>query len=243
LLKKHFHVAFLQYFGKRRFYFCSKNTMEKRYNLFSAIHKGLRRMLFEVQLRMQQADFADPAAEEVLLELERLLGYYEQHGEHEDKYIFPHLTAHAPHLVDTLTDDHQADKVLTAGIHANITRFRDAKYADDREAAGRATLFLFNEFIAYNLTHMNKEETELLELLWLHYSDAEIMLMEKHIVDSIAPDILMEESRWMVRSMSNPEIRNWLTGLKMHAPQPVYETFLALAQQELPKERMEAVTV
>jgi hypothetical protein len=135
------------------------------------------------------------------------------------------------------------DRALTAGLQASITRFRNAQFADEREAAGRATLFQFNEFIAYNLTHMNREESELLELLWQHYSDQEIMFMEKQIVDSIAPEVLMEESRWMVRSMSNPEIRNWLTGLKMHAPPPVYQAFLNLTQQEIPKERMEAVTV
>ena len=74
--------------------------------------------------------------------------------------------------------------------------------ARTKELSGNQLFLTLNEFIAFNLYHMNKEESLLLLALWKHFSDEEIRQMEQAIMAVIDPQVLLEESRWMMRSIS-----------------------------------------
>ncbi len=212
----------------------------KRYNVFNNIHKGLRAMLFSIQMKLQQTDSASPEAATIIAELEKVLYYYDEHADHEDKYILAHILQQEPQIAKALEEDHVIDHQLSEKLRTMLGNWKNAAAGDKQEAAS-ATFYALNAFIAFNLYHMNKEETELLPLLWKHFSDAEIIGMEQEIIANINPETLMEESRWMMRSISNTEIQEWLGGVKAGAPEFVYQSFVQMAAEELPGERFTAL--
>ncbi|MFD2573864.1 hemerythrin domain-containing protein [Spirosoma soli] len=211
---------------------------QQRYNVFNQIHKGLRGMLYDTALRLQQTDFSQPQASQALEPLHQVLVYFDDHAEHEDRCILPHIHKHSAQLVDEFEKDHEVDHRLTQTLFGHIQEWETANSASQREAIGQQILFAFNDFIAFNLYHMNKEETVLIDLLWQHYTDADIQQMQQAILQSIPPQTLMAESRWMMRSINDKEVIGWLSGVKQEAPAFVYDTFLQMAQEELPAERL-----
>lgn len=211
---------------------------DQRHNVFTQIHKGLRGMLYDTALRLQQTDFSDPQASKAIEPLHQLLVFFDEHAENEDRFILPHIRHYQAQLIDELENDHQIDHQLTQTLFDHMRAWETATTGSQREAIGQQILFAFNEFIAFNLYHMNKEETVLIDLLWKHYTDAEIRQMEQAIIASIPPQTLMAESRWMMRSINNKEVIQWLSGVKQGAPQVVYDRFWQLAQEELSTERL-----
>lgn len=213
----------------------------KRYNVFNNIHKGLRTMLFSSQIKWQQTDFTSPEAAGMIADLEIVLRYYDVHANHEDNFILSKIIQLEPQIAAALEEDHVVDHELSQQLRVLLNEWKMASSGDTKESAAMAAFYALNQFIAFNLYHMNKEETVLLPLLWKHFSDAEILIMQDNIIASIDPEILIEESRWMMRSISNPEIQQWLGGVKMSAPDFVYHSFVQMAAEELPKERYTAL--
>ncbi|WP_460970023.1 hemerythrin domain-containing protein [Spirosoma migulaei] len=211
---------------------------DQRHNIFTQIHKGLRGMLYDTALRLQQTDFSGPQASQAIEPLHQLLLFFDEHAENEDHFILPHIRPYQTQLIDELENDHQIDHQLTQTLFDHIRAWETATSSNQREAIGQQILFAFHEFIAFNLYHMNKEETVLIDLLWKHYTDAEIRQMEQAIIASIPPQTLMAESRWMMRSINDKEVIAWLSGVKHGAPQAVYDRFWQLAQEELSTERL-----
>ncbi|UFH56386.1 hemerythrin domain-containing protein [Spirosoma sp. KNUC1025] len=213
----------------------------QRYNIFNQIHKGLRAMLYDTALHLQQTDFSQPEADAAIDQLEQVLLFFDDHAEHEDGFILPHIKKHNPQLVDELEKDHEVDHRLTQTLFDQIREWKTATQAEQKEGIGQRIFFAFNEFIAFNLYHMNKEENVLMYLLWKQYTDEEIRQMEHQILQSIPPQTLLTESRWMMRSINNREVIEWLAGIRQGAPAPVFANFLKLAEDELPAGRLSKV--
>ncbi len=214
---------------------------EQRYNVFNQIHKGLRGMLYDTALRIQQTDFTQTEAGTTVDQLEQVLHFFDEHAENEDGFILPHIRPHNAALIDELEKDHDIDHQLTQTLLDQIRDWRATDAAAPRETIGQRLGYAFNEFVAFNLYHMNKEENVLMYLLWTHYTDAEIRQMEARILQSIPLPTLLAESRWMMRSINDKEVIEWLSGVKKEAPAPVFDTFLGIANDELPLERLAKV--
>jgi hypothetical protein len=69
----------------------------------------------------------------------------------------------------------------------------------------------------------------------------EILGIQQAIISSISPEILMDKSRWMMRSINNGEATLWLTALKYTAPPEVFNAFKSMASEELPMQRWQTV--
>ena len=85
---------------------------------------------------------------------------------------------------------------------------------------------------------MNKEETVLIGLLWRHYTDGELRQLTQKIIQAIAPQTLMAESRWMMRSINDKEVIEWLSGVKQGAQAAVFDAFWQMAEEELSAGRL-----
>jgi hypothetical protein len=229
--------AFLQYYAHLPTVILKKKNMmpQKRYNVFGNIHKALRRMLFDIQTKIQQTDFSAPEAAEIIGSLKQILEYYDEHAVHEDKFLISRIVMHEPKLAESLEKDHVIDHKLSQDLAKLVHEFETSP--ETREETGSKIFYAMNEFIAFNLYHMNKEETELLAVLWKHYSDEQIINMEQEILAYIDPGILMEESRWMMRSINNREISEWLHGVRIAAPDDLYRIFIKMAETELTHDR------
>lgn len=209
--------------------------MEQRFNIFNLIHKALRHMLYDTALKIQRNDFT--STEEtlpVIGQLELLLTYFDEHAKHEDAFILPAITKYDERLVREFESEHEEDHRLTEDLRAFITQWKLETHASPRLIWGQKIFYSFNRFVAFNLNHTNKEEKILNGLLWQHYSDQELMTIEQKIIQGIQPEILLAESRWMMRSINRKEIFEWLGGIKHGAPEEVFKVFSQIAQEELP---------
>jgi hemerythrin-like domain-containing protein len=209
----------------------------QRFNLFNRVHKGLRGFLYNVGLTIQQTDFANPQAVETIEKLQQLMHFFDKHANVEDQFILPHVSRHNEALVNDMEKDHEVDHRLIQELQDQIDVWKNATQEDKKVSAGRKIFYAFNEFIAFNLYHMNREENELMYTMWQHMTDDGIREIEQQIIQSINPEVLFEECRWIMRSISNTEIIEWLAGVKMHAPAPVYFQLCTIGTEELPAER------
>lgn len=214
----------------------------KRYNIFNLIHKALRSMMFEAATAIQQTDFTNREEAIVTIQqLEKVLHAFDEHADHEDKYIMPAVERYAKQLVDELESQHVVDHALTHSLREAVSQWKVAEDETLMTEMGLKILYDFNEFIAFNLSHMNKEEVELNAVLWQYYTDPEIMHISHTLVSSIEPTILFDTSRWMMASINSREVIAWLTGIKHNAPQEIYSVYTKLAEAELTEKRWQKV--
>jgi len=200
-------------------------------------------MLFSIQMNVQKTDFSAPEAAATVGELERVLNYYDAHASHEDQYFLSNILKLEPQLAKAFEDEHIIDHRLSNDLRRQINIWKNSASLKEQETAGREIFYALNAFIAFNLYHMNKEENELLLVLWKHFTDEEIMGMEQQLLATVPQQDLIEESRWMMRSLNTREITEWLGGIKHAAPVPVYESYVQMASEELSADRFSTLNL
>ncbi len=98
-------------------------------------------------------------------------------------------------------------------------------------------------FVAENLAHMYREETETTKLLWRHYSDDELRRIEGAIVASESPEELAVGIRWMLPSLTPKERLGLLGGARQGLPPQAFQGLMQLAEGVLePAEYRQLVT-
>lgn len=216
--------------------------MPPRFNAFLMIHKGLRAMLYDVSLSIQHTDFANAAGFPHALErLEHTLEIFDAHAGHEDKYLFCLLEACNPTLQHEMEKEHVTDIALGHTLRSLVSDYRAAADAHEKGAIGSKIGYAFNEYIAFNLQHLNKEETVVNQSLWHHYTDMDIITANFALISSLTPDEVKRNAIWMLRGCSDAELTGWLGMVKKQAPPPVLQLLMGLAGQELPAHRFEAI--
>jgi len=215
--------------------------MQNRYNVFNQIHKALRHLFYDTALAIQQTDFDKPSAAGTVSKVRLVLDLLDEHSHHEDTYLFPNVMQHEPALAASFGKDHEVDHKLTEELREHLAAWETATTEQQKIAHGQSIFYAFNEFVAFNLYHMNREENELLYALWKYFTDAELLQMQQQIIDSIRPEIMALESAWMMRSLSNGEIVGWLRAVKHSAPEEIHYRLMHLAKENLTSERFAEV--
>ena len=205
-----------------------------RFNPFRQIHKGLRALLYDTSLRLQQADFEQE--EKPLMAIKQVqlsLMLFDGHAEVEDHMILPLIHRYNPALIESFNDEHQEDERLAKEICESVTRWLEANTEVNKIRAGAELLLRFNGFVAFNLAHMNREERELNPVLWAHYSDMELHQLVQEIAAKVQPEKNQYYMQWMLRGNSPGEIAQWMNAVKRTAPQEVFEKLYILAAANL----------
>jgi len=210
----------------------------QRYNMFNQIHKALRAMLYETSMQLQHAAFENTEdAQDAIESLQLVLKVFHSHASHEDEFVNPVMRRHAPSLADEFESEHERDELLSVNLHNLVDAYRLAADAQARLSVGYAITMAFNDFIAFNLYHMNKEEEKINELLWKHYSDEALKDITHTIIAHIPPEEQKVETKWMMRGLNNAEIGRWLCAVKNNAPDVVFRSLFTTAEEELPAGR------
>lgn len=214
----------------------------QRYNIFNQIHKGLRSMLYDTALTLQQTDFTkSEEAENSFQKVEQVLHAFHSHAENEDRYVLPFVGNVNAALIHEFESEHETDEKLGNKLSELIAIVRAVGNDSELTACGYALQLAFNEFTAFNLYHMNKEEVKINNVLWDNFSDDQIRSLEQEIVNGLPPSEKEAMGRWMLRGISNTEISNWLIAVKNSAPDFVFKNLLSAAEEELSPGRWYAV--
>ena len=214
----------------------------KRYNIFNQVHKGLRALLYETIIKLQQTDFADAAdAEEAVQQVKIILDLFDEHAHTEDTFILPAIVEYEPSVVDMFAQEHVQDLALSNKLNGLLQAFSLTVSADAKREIGAAVCTVVFDFMLFNLSHMKKEEDVLNKLLWRYYDDGALHGITMNIIAHVPADKMPLYNKWMMRGLSNTEIIGWLQEVKNNAPEFVFNSFVDLAVQELPEQRWQKV--
>lgn len=215
-----------------------------RFNPFNQVHKGLRAMLYHTAFCIQHTDFTDnEATNETIAKVKQVIELFEEHAHTEDTMVFPLLKDFAPQLVTEFEQQHVRDHELGNELEQAVNGVEAANQAAQRIHAGFRLQQAFAEFTAFNLSHMNQEETIVKGALWERFTDEELWAMTHKIVATIPQEKNIRFSYWMLKGLSMTEIILWYKGMKADAPSFVFEQMMGLAESALSEEKYNALQI
>lgn len=182
-----------------------------RFNGFWLIHKGLRCMLYETGLQLNQTDFADRnAVVSLSRQINDLLKAYEHHASIENNHILPLIQAQDPAMIEAFESEHDHDHELGETLENHLKAVLTLAAGEAHAAAVKALHYAFYAFMAFNLEHMNREELVLNEVLWKHYTDAEIMQVIRELQQTMDPEAKALMDPWIMKGANQAEIQMML---------------------------------
>jgi tRNA U34 5-carboxymethylaminomethyl modifying enzyme MnmG/GidA len=215
----------------------------KRYNAFYQIHKALRALLFETGIMIQQTDFSNEEQANITVQrIAEVIAMFDSHAHTEDNFVLPLIEVYEPAVAVMFEAEHVQDIELSNKLNALLQAWHTATATEAKEEAGAPISIVFNEFIAFNLTHMAKEEKDLNKLLWKYMTHEQLHNVTMEIIAKLPFEKLQAANSWMMRGLSNNEISNWLKEIKNTAPDEVFNGMMQLAETELPLPRFNSIT-
>lgn len=210
-----------------------ENLDESRYNIYAAIHKGLRGFMADVLLKLGRMDVTDACErEQVLTELRGLLAMCRGHLQHENDFVHPAIARSDAQLSARTAHEHVEHVAHIEALGRQIAQLESAGSA--RQAALAQALYLnVSAFVAQNLAHMVVEETENHGALIRACNEEQVFEIEHRIVASLSPQESVESLRWMLAHINAGERAALLGGMKRNAPPEVFDSVFELARQVL----------
>lgn len=213
-----------------------------RYNIFNQIHKALRALLYDTALFIQQTDFTNTEETEKALEkIKVVVELFDKHAYYEDNYILPPIEKFDAAVITSFEQEHQEDYVLGQQLRQLMNGVSQAIAPNDRIEAGQALHNAFVAFMVFNLNHMAKEEQVLNAVLWKHFDDEQIIALNRTIVANISQEEMELGNFWMLKSLNNLEIINWLKLVRANAPEPAFRGLYLMASDALNDNRWQII--
>lgn len=217
---------------------------EIRFNLFKSVHKGLRALLADTLMQLQQTDFLIEAQASVAFErITLVLLLMHRHTKWEDDIVFQKLGANALSMTSYFTNQHYHTDALTLNIDILICGFEEAKTLTEKEAVANSLLNEFIEFTAHNFNQMTMEEQLVNPLLWSTHSDNELQalqLLHLNPYTSKSEQIFLQ---WMLVHNTNRELVGWMSNMKQKSTATQFNLVYDLAQKVLAPERLEFINL
>lgn len=208
-----------------------------RFSPYRFIHKGLRALMFSTLHQAGALDATLPAERAQLVEqVERLLTVCADHVAHENQFFHEALRQHAPRAVLPFHEDHREHVEAIEHLSLLLQRVRDAGPAQAGSLAYELYLRL-SVFIGENLAHMAEEESVLMQALWAHFSDTEILAIDCALQATISPADMAFYLRWMAHGMNASELAQLLSAVRPQMPAEAFDGVVALVRAELPAAR------
>lgn len=196
----------------------SMTATQPRYDMYSAIHKGIRYAHCQMLMRLSSFDIDDDAASDALVvSMRQHMVLCHGHLHHENEHIHTALEARSPGASEVAEEGHVEHEQSFAEIESLIETLAKAAKGD-RAAAARALYRRFALFMAHDFEHMNEEETILQTALQHAFSDAELMEIEHRIVTSIPAEEVPLSMVPMLSAMHPGDRRSTLAGMKQGMP-------------------------
>jgi len=201
-----------------------------RFDLYRAVHKGLRAFMADTLLRVGSTDPADAVeCRESAEQLRSLLQVCGKHLQHENDFLHTAMERRAPGSAGRANREHEGHVAEIAALSAWLDQAL-ATPAAEQAAAWHHLYLALSRFVAENIEHMLLEEREHNAALWRHYSDEELHAIHDALVSSIPGEEMALHFRWMLPQLSHPERVAMLGGMRQGMPPEVFTTQLDMAR-------------
>jgi hypothetical protein len=182
-------------------------------DLYTLVHKAHRVRLFNVSMEIARADFNDPAdVVNIQVLLEKELVRLREHAGIEEHYIHPLYRRVAPEISAALEHGHR-----------DLERELETLEVLERNGDGR--------HLGRYLVHLEEEEQRQEEILWTRCSDEELAEVFARFQRERAPEKLRDDLELFLPALSAPELIGIFTGMKLHAPDYVFQFAQGLGEQ------------
>jgi hypothetical protein len=221
-------------------------------DLFTPIHKGLRSMLYSLSGRLQTNDFADLTQTKALVtDLENdfaiarsagcILCVFSHHASDEEGVIFPQTAKAGNALTTQLIEEHHdlTRRELALGKEAHQLLAMES--AEHRLTAGVDLNQHANELFATYITHMNREDRELVPLMREDFTDEQMVAMRSAIMGKMQPDRMFFILGWMLPSLNVTELSGLLSSVRTGAPPPFFKAVTDLCAAKVDAARWNEV--
>lgn len=207
----------------------SREELTATGDLFTPIHKALRSMIYGLSGRLQTNDFADAAATRALItDLENdfavarsagcTLCILAGHAVDEESVIFPQVARVGSKLIMELISEHHELTRRELEIAKSGHELLSMDSAEARVVAGVQLNIAANQLFGAYITHMNREEVEVVPLMAEHFTDPEMNAMQGKIIGQMPPDRVLAILGWMLPSLNVTELSRLLFALKGAVP-------------------------
>nr|WP_277750901.1 hemerythrin domain-containing protein [Anaerobacillus alkaliphilus] len=206
---------------------------ELRYELFTAVHKGLRYELGNISSAASSLNVEDDVSlaefTRVFQTLSRVL---HSHAEHEDSFVQPIVDKLAPALSERLEEEHTSTEEILVGLDDAIAILPQLS-KEERQVAWNNWSKNYNRFFAQYLNHLQTEEVEVMEVLWQHMTDEELDEVSVKLRSSIPPEEMAVYLSYMLPAMNVYERVGMLSQMQKFAPPEAFRGVCELAKNVL----------
>ncbi len=200
-----------------------------RWDIYGAVHKGLRMFQLELLVRIGRADFGDDATvRAIVADMRGIIALGASHLRHENDHIHRAMERKQPGEVDRLEDQHDSHERDFADLELLLQAIEQAD-TRMRKVLARRLYLGYTAFVAHDLEHMHEEETVANPMLQAMFTDRELEAIEMGIIADLTPEKTIAYMRLMIPA-SNPDERvAMLGGMKAAAPPEAFAAVIDLA--------------
>lgn len=192
--------------------------MEQRADLYTEVHKGLRRALTDLLNDAGRLDVEDASA---VVDFNARLGFVkgllEEHAGNEETYVQPLLAPADADLAATIGATHEE---LANELSTVVEVYKQLSDANAEQGAvfGKRAYYHLARFIGRYFVHMSSEELEVMPHLQARMSDAELMDVQNQLRGAIPPPRMADYLKIMIPAMNIQERTAMFSGMKAFAP-------------------------
>lgn len=207
--------------------------LPQRVDLYVGIHKAMRALMADILVAVGKMDPADDSEVEWIgSRVLQFADFCTSHLEHENEFVHVALEARMPGSSARIAAEHVEHEQAIAALKAAVGKLQTSS-GPEREHAALALYRQLALFIAHNFEHMQAEEIEHNQALWVHYTDEELLALHGRLVATIPPEETLFTMRWMVPAMTPAERLVVLQGMQTHAPAPAFAAVLDVVRPHL----------
>lgn len=202
-----------------------------RDDLFTHIHKALRKGLFDLAVHAGATDWTDPVDIRSLADRwQPIVTLLASHAHHEDSHILRVLDGHETDSTALAAEQHRRLDELLRELDV---RFTDATARPSPEAG--LTLYRdLVQFIAAYLPHLHHEEAVIMPQIWERCSDDEIAATRAAFMAEVTPDEAALSMELMLPALDRTTRAALVAKVAATAPPAVVDRTLAIAERVLP---------
>ena len=215
---------------------------QQRYVIYGNIHKAVRHTLYSTALALGSADFRDQKSmRESLEQLQGTITMLQEHAEHEETFIHPALESRVHGITKPFEENHQDDERLFDRMRELGSQIEAVGDNDEKVALGTQLYGMFNTYIGDYLGHLDREDEELEQALWDHFTDQELADIDHKLMGSMPPERMPVWMPVICNSWNASELTAILVGAKQSAPPEAFAGLLKMAEQATPPATWETV--
>lgn len=187
--------------------------MTAKPDIFSNVHKGIRKALFEACTSLGRASSTQEVEESRSL-VRQVLHFVQHHGANEDELLLPLLRSRLPHICQRMTAGHEALSAAVASLASRV-----------EAAPGRELYQDLCSLTARYLEHLREEELEFAVEIHAALTREELQEFSRRAVERTSPADQRVMLGWMMRALTAPEV----DALLARVPAPAAEELRRLA--------------